>query len=101
MVSVIRGAGGVSVMAHPLKYKMTRTKLRLFLQDFSEAGGQGLEVISGNQTSQETKDMITLAQKYGLYASVGSDFHRPNCPWQALGYKLSIPESVPAVWNIW
>ena len=41
-VKLICAAGGIAVVAHPLKYKMTLTKLRSFTYEtFVELGGQG------------------------------------------------------------
>ncbi|MFC6979002.1 PHP domain-containing protein [Microbulbifer taiwanensis] len=39
-VDSIRAAGGVAVLAHPLKYGLTRTLLRRLLCEFAEAGGR-------------------------------------------------------------
>ena len=46
----IVAAGGVAVIAHPLKYKFTRMKLRRMVIDFVAAGGAGIEILSGRQT---------------------------------------------------
>ena len=45
---VIKSAGGQGVIAHPLKYKLTRSKLLALIEDFISAGGEGLEVVSGD-----------------------------------------------------
>ena len=71
----IADAGGSAILAHPLKYKMTRTKLRALLGDFCKAGGTGMEVYSGRQTREQTQDLCRLAREFRLVASVGSDFH--------------------------
>ena len=47
VIQWIRGAGGVAVLAHPHKYRMTRSKLSRLLDDFQAAGGEAMEVISG------------------------------------------------------
>ncbi|MED6341268.1 MAG: PHP domain-containing protein [Pseudomonadota bacterium] len=97
----ISAAGGVAVLAHPLKYKFTLTKLRALLVAFKEAGGQGMEVISGAQTPDQTKRLATLAAQFGLHASVGSDFHQPGQPWAALGRVAALPERCLPVWSHW
>ena len=97
----IRAAGGVAVLAHPLKYKITLTKLRALLVAFKEAGGQGLEVISGAQTPDQTKRLAALAGQFQLHASVGSDFHQPDQPWAALGKVATLPESCSPIWSHW
>lgn len=72
----ITGAGGTAIVAHPLKYRMTRAKLRRLLADFVAAGGHGMEVFSGRQTADQTIDLCKLAQDLDLLVSAGSDFHR-------------------------
>ncbi|WP_370978361.1 PHP domain-containing protein [Agaribacterium sp. ZY112] len=94
-------AGGQAVLAHPLKYKMTRTKLCSMIDDFKESGGQGIEVVSGLQTPQQTGDMARLANKYELLASCGSDFHAPSGYNADLGQISALPQSVEPIWQQW
>ena len=101
VVSWIREAGGVAVLAHPLKYKLTRTKLVDLLGEFADAGGEGMEVISGRQVPSITKDLSILCNKHGLLASCGSDFHSADQPWAALGKVGALPESCMPVWHRW
>lgn len=101
VVGWIRGAGGVAVLAHPTKYKMTRTKLCSLLEDFIDAGGEAMEVISGSQTPSITKSMAELCNKYKLLASCGSDFHSLGQPWSSLGHVSELPASCVPVWTRW
>ncbi len=71
----IVAAGGVAVLAHPLKYKMTRVKLKRCLKDFMAAGGSAMEVYSGRQTREQTRALCEIVNEFGLLASAGSDFH--------------------------
>lgn len=100
VVSWIREAGGVAVIAHPDKYKMTRTKLKCLLKAFSEAGGNGLEVVSGGMEASFSRRMSELCNEYDLLASQGSDFHGPK-PWSELGRFGKMPEGVTPVWSHW
>lgn len=99
VIEWIRGAGGIAVLAHPLKYRLTRTRLKRFLNDFIEVGGQGMEVISGQQQAQETAGMADLCVERGLLASCGSDFHCPGKPWSELGRFAALPAKVTPVWD--
>ncbi len=102
VVGWIVAAGGVAVIAHPLKYDLTRTKLVALLSSFLEAGGKALEVISGSdQSPDQTRNLAALAGKMGLYASVGSDFHSPGMPWQMLGRTGQLPDTIAPVWQCW
>ena len=101
VISWIRAAGGVAVLAHPTKYKMTRTKLCLLLEDFIELGGEAMEVVSGTQTLSETQSMARLCKQYNLLASRGSDFHSPGQPWATLGKTSELPADCVPVWSAW
>lgn len=100
-VSWIRAAGGKAVIAHPDKYKMTRTKLRLLVEHFKDQGGAAIEVISGLQTPNITRDMAGLCERFELEASCGSDFHQPNAHWQELGSFGTLAPHLMPVWHDW
>ncbi len=101
VVAAIVASGGVAVLAHPGKYKFTRTKLKKLVTFFQENGGQAIEVISGRQMTQVTNSFADLAEQFGLYASCGSDFHVPGQPWQELGSFGALPEKCRPVWGAW
>jgi len=99
VVQWIREAGGIAVLAHPLKYKMTRSRLKRLLAAFVAAGGQGLEVVSGQQNPQQTRSLAELCAPMKLLASCGSDFHAPGPRWAELGAFLPLPGDVTPVWE--
>jgi len=101
IVDWIRDAGGMAVLAHPAKYRLTWTKLRALLDEFSAAGGQGMEVISGQQQPDLTKRLGQLATQKGLLASCGSDFHRPEDVWSDVGKIFVLPADCTPVWHHW
>ncbi len=100
IIQWIRDADGIAVLAHPLKYKLTRSKLKRLIDDFVRAGGQGIEVVSGQQTPQSTTDMARLCEQKNLLASCGSDFHMPGKHWGELGVFAPLPEYVTPVWEL-
>jgi predicted metal-dependent phosphoesterase TrpH len=101
VVQWITEAGGVAVMAHPLKYRFTGMKLRRLLVDFVAAGGQALEVSSGRQTADQLRHLLRLAKDFELEVSVGSDFHR-DAPYSAdVGVELTPFAGLPGVWERW
>lgn len=99
-VALILAAGGVAVLAHPLKYDLTRTKLCELMADFKQAGGQAVEVLSGYQEPKATQDLARLINQFQLCASQGSDFHAPNQPWQELGCTGQLPDGLTPVWQL-
>lgn len=99
-IDVITAAGGQAVLAHPLKYKMTLTKLRALLADFAVAGGAACEVVSGKQVPSDSRRLWRDCERLGLLASRGSDFHRPGLAWQALGMSSALPAGCKPVWPL-
>lgn len=101
VVEWIRDSGGIAVLAHPARYKLTGARLAMLVDEFRRAGGRGIEVISGNQTLDVTRRLGTLCADSGLLASCGSDFHRPECPWARLGRFPALPSACRPVWSEW
>jgi predicted metal-dependent phosphoesterase TrpH len=99
-VAAINAAGGVAVLAHPLKYKMTFSKLQRLMQAFKEAGGQAVEVIDSQADKQQLKRLQQLAGDLQLAASAGSDFHSPDWAWAQLGKVAALPENLTPVWQL-
>jgi predicted metal-dependent phosphoesterase TrpH len=100
-VACIKAAGGVAVLAHPLKYKLSRTKLFALCTDFKSAGGDALEVVSGVQPENATALLSAICQEGGFLASCGSDFHQPGQSWAALGRFPALPSKCIPVWDSW
>jgi 3',5'-nucleoside bisphosphate phosphatase len=100
-LSWIHAAGGQAVIAHPARYKMSATKRRKLLSEFTELGGDGLEVVSGSHSRGDNFSMAQLANKYGLLASAGSDYHGPEHPWVALGRLEKLPDGCTPIWSTW
>ncbi len=100
-VAWVRAAGGQAVIAHPARYPLTRTKLRRLLAQFVEAGGEGLEVVSGSHSRDDCFNMARHARDFGLVASAGSDYHGPENPWFELGRLPALPEGCTPIWQDW
>ena len=97
----IHQAGGEAVIAHPARYKMTRTKLRRLFGEFQELGGEAIEVISGSHGRDDCVSMAKHTNDFGLLASAGSDFHSPENPWIALGRLPLLPGDCRPIWGGW
>ena len=98
IVQYIVELGGIAVLAHPIKYKLTRTKLIELCTEFKTAGGKAIEVISGQQTPQQMTMITAIARQLDLFASVGSDFHSPEQTWIKLGRIPELPPQLKPVW---
>lgn len=94
-------AGGVAVLAHPLKYRLTATRLKRVVGEFRDMGGEGLEVVSGRQTGEATAQLGRLCRQFELAASTGSDFHQPGAFSANVGEAGLLPPDCRPVWERW
>ncbi len=99
-VNWITQSGGVAVLAHPLRYKLTASWMKRLLAAFKEAGGQGIEVVTGRYNSDEIKTVANYATLFNLAGSVGSDFHSPANQWVELGRLAPLPPNIKPVWEL-
>lgn len=95
----IVGAGGIAVVAHPGRYRVSPRDLRRFLADFKTLGGTAVEVVSGSHTPDHVGQFARLARDFGFLASRGSDFHGPEESFTDLGKMSSLPAGVSPVWE--
>jgi 3',5'-nucleoside bisphosphate phosphatase len=99
-VSAIRAADGVAVLAHADRYRLTRSRLMLLIEEFKAAGGEGMEVSYSNLSHDQLLRMARLSEETELWASVGSDFHTPATGWMDLGRIRQLPQNCRerAIW---
>jgi 3',5'-nucleoside bisphosphate phosphatase len=100
-VETIVQSGGKAVIAHPFKYGLTRTKLHELINLFIDVGGVGIEVVSGDMTSAQIKEMAATCLRFHLLASSGSDYHGDAVSRTALGGQPSLPEGCTPIWQEW
>ncbi len=98
-LGLIKQSGGVAVLAHPMRYKVTANQLGKFLLAFREAGGEGIEVVTGSSNADEIKTTSAYAEHFQLTGSAGSDFHGYDNTWNKLGQLAPMPKSVTPVWE--
>lgn len=100
-VAGILAAGGQAVLAHPLKYNLTRTRLHELVSEFKQAGGEGIEVVSGEMTVTQIQEMAGLSLRYNLLASSGSDYHGDGLSRISLGRQRQLPLNCTPIWQQW
>ena len=98
-VGWITGAGGIAVVAHPGRYKLSPRDMRRFLAEFKEVGGRAIEVMSGSHSQENVGTFGRLANEYGFLASRGSDFHGPGESYVDLGKLPPLPDGLKPVWE--
>ena len=99
-ISWITGSGGVAVLAHPLRYKLTANWMKQLLSAFKDAGGQGIEVITSRMNADEIRVAADYAKRFDLAGSVGSDFHNAANQWVELGRLAPLPKNIKPVWEL-
>jgi predicted metal-dependent phosphoesterase TrpH len=100
-LAYIKAGGGIAVVAHPGRYKLTRTEMRKFLDEFREGGGAGIEVVTSSHTPEQFLEYAILAREYGFLASRGSDFHGPGESRVDLGDLPDLAADLRPVWHDW
>lgn len=96
-VEIIRKAGGIPILAHPVLYGFSKDKLDGLVQKLKSAGLIGIEAIYSTYSPSDERDIRALAKKYDLLISGGSDFHGSNKPDIDLGSgkgHLFVPDTV-------
>lgn len=84
-IDFIYNSKGISVLAHPIIYKLSNKDLDIAIKDLKDSGLKGIECYYPSNTLSQTNFLISLAQKYDLKITGGSDFHGLNRPNVSLG----------------
>ena len=74
-IELIKNSGGIPVLAHPKSLELSNDELVLLIEDMINCGLEGLEVYHSSHSLEEMKYYRSLALKYNLLISGGSDFH--------------------------
>ncbi|MDR2356014.1 MAG: PHP domain-containing protein [Clostridiales Family XIII bacterium] len=74
-IDVIRAAGGIAVLAHPVVLRLSAPALDALLTDLVKEGLGGLECYYSSHNPNQTALYLSLARKHGLVVTGGSDFH--------------------------
>lgn len=96
-VSLIKHAGGVAILAHPLLYHMSSVNLQQLIDELKDVGLDGIEALYSTHTTGEEQLVKKIAAQNELLISGGSDFHGSNKPAIHLGCgrgNLSVPYAV-------
>jgi 3',5'-nucleoside bisphosphate phosphatase len=82
---LIRRAGGIPIIAHPVSLGVQGPALRLFLGACRDQGVAGIEAWHPNQTVKLCRRLERLALGLGMVVTGGSDFHGEHIPSRKLG----------------
>lgn len=73
-VELVKKAGGKAVIAHPMQL-LNSGKLELLIEGLLPYGLDGLEVYYPTHTEKDIEKLKSIAKKYNLFETGGSDFH--------------------------
>jgi predicted metal-dependent phosphoesterase TrpH len=96
----ITQAGGVAVLAHPQRYRLSGRKQRDLVNDFASFGGRALELALPGLSPQQRSRWVELAASQNLLGSAGSDFHQDDKPWSRLGQVPAMPSPIQPIWKL-
>lgn len=96
-IELILSSGGTPVLAHPTLYHMTKKQIEELVKTLKDAGLVGIETIYSTYSKEEERFITSLAEKYSLKHSGGSDFHGAAKPKLEMGTgygSLFVPASL-------
>lgn len=82
VIGTVEAAGGICVIAHPMKMKVDPARL---IADMKRLGIRGVEAFYGTATEGEQRLFATLAKQNGLFVTCGSDSHGARRPRTHIG----------------
>lgn len=92
-IAMVRAAGGVVVMAHPLSLEPNLALLEPKVAALRDLGLVGMECFYSTYDTETTLGLLRIAHRLGLVPSVGSDFHGAPKPAIHLGRLPVSPET--------
>jgi 3',5'-nucleoside bisphosphate phosphatase len=98
-VGWIRNAGGVAVVAHPARCRLSAAGLTALFERFKDRGGEAIEVVSGAHDEDDIRRFARVARHYGFLASRASDFHGEHESPVDLGRAPPLPPDLAPVWT--
>lgn len=74
-LSLLKSSGAVTVLAHPYTYDSVE-----LIPELYEKGLHGIEVWHPSQNEEQSKNLLDIANGYGLLKTGGTDFHGMYSP---------------------
>lgn len=81
-LGLIKASGGVAVVAHPYSLFISKTKLGALMDEWKEAGVDGVEAYHPAAKLGQCRILERMARERGFLVTGGSDFHgreKPEC----------------------
>lgn len=91
LIELVRRAGGVPVLAHPLAASRGRVVSETTIAELAEAGLAGLEADHRDHTAADSERVRAIAARHGLFTTGSSDYHGAGKP-NLIGEHTTDPE---------
>jgi hypothetical protein len=101
VIRAIKGAGGVAVLAHPTRYRLSNSRLYGMAEELAQAGLDAMELSYPGIDASKQRWLGRLCRSLGLRGSAGSDYHGPEQSWNRLGKYPPFPQGIEPVWLRW
>lgn len=102
----IHKAGGIAVFSHPFAPKISLKNIsiekidqELIIKEFKEQGLDGLECYQAGHSSEDVEFCLSLAEKYNLIITAGSDWHGYHPP-EDKGIREYLPYYINALGDL-
>lgn len=94
IINLILDSGGLPVLAHPCRLRQKGVELDEYVSSLCLKGLKGIEVYYSSHSKAEIEFYKSLAKKYNLLMTAGSDWHSPN---DNIQMGLSIPSEAELI----
>jgi predicted metal-dependent phosphoesterase TrpH len=105
-VQTLKTVGSQPILAHPSLLKIDHDTLESLVGRLKAAGLEGIEAYTPYATSEDIAIALSIAKKYSLFVSGGSDFHGSSKPNHRLGFysetdriMLDFPENFDTIYE--
>jgi len=93
IINLILKAGGIPVLAHPCRLPQKNEALDSYVAELTSKGLLGIETFYPEQCNEDVIFYKSLAQKYGLLQTAGSDWHSEKSQIK-MGFEFSNEEAI-------
>lgn len=76
-IELIKNAGGIAVIAHPVTLKLDDNELDEKIKELKKYGLDGMECYNNIHTKEDIAKLKEIANKNNMLITAGSDFHGP------------------------
>ncbi len=101
-IKLIKEAGGLPVLAHPVTLGLDRNELESFVENLVHEGLEGIEVYYPEHEEDDIEFYLYLSKKFNLVPTGGTDFHgdvKPNIKLGMLDIPFEIYKGLEERWR--